>query len=485
MIKINDDIRYNVPDDMISLMDYVCQAGYTAWLVGGCVRDMARQQIPDDFDIATDARPDEIIRLFPRHALTGYEHGTITVFWHKWKIEMTTLRTETDYRDSRRPGQVNFHGDLQSDLARRDFTINSMAWNPEQGLIDLFGGLNDLRQKKLRCVGDPASRFSEDALRMLRAVRFSVVLGFKPESDLLHAAVTHSHLISRLSRERIWTELKRIATGACTEQISAYSDTGVIRQALGSVLGKQADDSRLCLYLGRYGGTDLRQEQIVPVYLMMLEMASDDSDKTAEKHEERILEKYLTAYRHQAYRRQIKETLIRKGRLSRTEASWTAAVFYWMYLSHDLMKSMQLDEAAAKTESPASNRLKNDLIKRLSLLYREVGQSKEMLMTLVNGAQSLYMKFARLSGHDDAAAKDERAVYFFRLQHILDQLNINQTPLSVLDLAVNGQDLMKAGLSQGPEIQQALNKLLAHVIDCPEDNKRLKLLEWYKNLSDI
>ena len=484
-----DNISSTVPGDIIKMMEYVSQSGYTAWLVGGCVRDMARQQCPDDFDMTTDARPDDIIRLFPHHALTGYEHGTITVFWHKRKIEITTLRTEADYSDSRRPGQVAFHGDLESDLARRDFTINSMAWRPDQGLIDLFGGLEDLGQKRLRCVGDPASRFSEDALRMLRAVRFSMVLGFEPESDLLHAAASHSNLISRLSRERIWTELKRLAVGAYHEVISMYSGTGVVRQALYSVLGKKADDGRLCFYLGRYSGPALRQEQIVPFYIIILGMASGYAGGAPVQHDTCNLEMCLKDYSHEPYRRQVRQQLISESRLSRTEASLTTAVLYWMHLVFGLMKHMQRDAAVQNGGRHRHDLIKQDtsqkLVSSLVLLCRETRKSKEALLLFAQQTLSLFSRFLSLHASDDKGTESrllENAAY---INQMLDQVRISQIPLSFADLAVSGEDLISIGLSQGPEIQQALNTMLAHAIDFPEDNQRFKLINWYKNLMDI
>ena len=159
--------------------------GFSAYAVGGCVRDSLSGSTPEDYDVATSAKPEEVKNLFPKTFDTGIKHGTVTVLCEKNAIEVTTYRTESEYTGNRRPSSVAFVDDINLDLARRDFTINAMAYNPRTGLVDPYGGSGDLKRGIIRCVGDANERFCEDALRMLRAIRFSCRLGFEICDDTI------------------------------------------------------------------------------------------------------------------------------------------------------------------------------------------------------------------------------------------------------------------------------------------------------------
>ena len=187
-----DTIR--LPHDAYRLLQTLRAAGHSAYVVGGCVRDSLLGRLPGDWDICTSARPDEMKALFcsQRLILTGEKHGTVAVILHGKPYEMTTYRLDGSYRDHRHPDNVQFVDDLAADLARRDFTINAMAYAPGEGVIDLYGGRSDLAARVVRCVGTPADRFAEDALRILRALRFSAKLGFALDPATAAAAVAGS-----------------------------------------------------------------------------------------------------------------------------------------------------------------------------------------------------------------------------------------------------------------------------------------------------
>ncbi|MFN2520760.1 MAG: CCA tRNA nucleotidyltransferase [Candidatus Limnocylindria bacterium] len=204
-------LRLRVPKDVASVLDRVTAAGFEAFVVGGCVRDAIRGIEPKDWDIATSALPDDVQRIFPRSLYTN-RFGTVIVRVAGHEIQVTTYRVEADYGDRRRPDAVAFTGDLTRDLSRRDFTMNAMAWRPagEGQLVDPFGGRSDLERRLIRAVGDPDERFSEDALRMLRAVRFATVLGFEIEGATAAAIARNADLARYLSGERIQQELVRI-----------------------------------------------------------------------------------------------------------------------------------------------------------------------------------------------------------------------------------------------------------------------------------
>lgn len=202
-----------IPSFAAEILRRLEAAGFEAWLVGGCVRDLLRGELPHDYDIATAARPEEVAAVFDRTAPTGVRYGTTTVFCGGGQAEVTTFRGESGYSDGRRPDRVRFGTDLKADLARRDFTVNAMALHPDRGLRDPYGGQSDLHTRVIRAVGDPARRFGEDALRILRAYRFAARLGFAVEPATLAAARAGMGLTARLSGERIRAELEAILLG--------------------------------------------------------------------------------------------------------------------------------------------------------------------------------------------------------------------------------------------------------------------------------
>lgn len=203
-----------MPEACRQIIDRLKENGHRAYAVGGCVRDALLGQQPHDWDITTSALPQQILALFPEYPVieTGLQHGTVTLVINHEPFEITTFRIDGDYSDGRHPDSVRFTASIEEDLARRDFTINAMAYNDEDGLIDPFGGRDDLAQKQIRCVGDPERRFSEDALRLFRAVRFSAVLGFSIHSDTLRALHRLSPTITLVAKERIFSELKKTLT---------------------------------------------------------------------------------------------------------------------------------------------------------------------------------------------------------------------------------------------------------------------------------
>lgn len=205
--KYHNNLIINMPSDVKYIINTLISHGYEAYSVGGCVRDSILGKTPKDWDITTSATPTEIKSLFSRTIDTGIKHGTVTVMIKNTGYEVTTYRIDGTYRDGRHPAQVTFTDSLREDLRRRDFTINAMAYNDITGIVDCFGGMIDLKLKVIRCVGNPLERFSEDALRMLRAVRFSASLDFSLETSTMEAIISLAPSISKVSRERIQAEL--------------------------------------------------------------------------------------------------------------------------------------------------------------------------------------------------------------------------------------------------------------------------------------
>ena len=213
-----------IPKEIQFIIDTLVKNGFEAYLVGGCVRDMLMDIPPHDYDITTSAPPEAILTLFEKTVPTGIKHGTVTVINGGIAAEVTTYRADGDYTDHRRPKSVTFVKSLKEDLARRDFTVNAIAYNKTKGVKDFFGGIKDINNKILRAVGEPKKRFREDALRILRLFRFASVLEFTPEKETLNAALKCAPLLESISAERISSELRKAINGKKPAALKPLTD---------------------------------------------------------------------------------------------------------------------------------------------------------------------------------------------------------------------------------------------------------------------
>ena len=220
-------MHISIPKHASDIIKTLSSHGYEAFVVGGCVRDSILGKEPADWDITTSALPEQVKALFPRTIDTGLKHGTVTIMMDKIGYEVTTYRIDGTYEDHRRPNDVTFTSSLREDLMRRDFTINAMAYNEEKGLVDLFGGIQDLNDRIIRCVGNPTERFDEDALRMFRAVRFAGQLNFNIEKGTLAAIEAQHAFLKDVSAERIQIELLKLLISGHPEMIRAAYETGL------------------------------------------------------------------------------------------------------------------------------------------------------------------------------------------------------------------------------------------------------------------
>ena len=220
-------MEMRLPRFVVEIIDRLESLGYEAYAVGGCVRDTLLGREPEDWDITTSAKPEAVKKAFDRTIDTGIEHGTVTVMKNHVGYEVTTYRIDGEYEDNRHPKQVSFTGNLVDDLERRDFTINAMAYNPKTGLVDAFDGTGDLKRRIIRCVGDPDKRFDEDALRMLRAVRFSGQLQFTIEEKTRQAIVERAEHLQNISAERIRVEMTKLLISKDSGQLREAVDTGM------------------------------------------------------------------------------------------------------------------------------------------------------------------------------------------------------------------------------------------------------------------
>ena len=221
-----------IPKAAQHIIEVLQNNGYEAYVVGGCVRDTLLGRLPKDWDITTSALPQQVKSLFPRTIDTGIQHGTVTIMIDKEGYEVTTYRIDGDYEDGRHPKEVTFTPSLLEDLKRRDFTINAMAYNDTYGLVDLFGGRQDLEDKRICCVGNPVERFNEDALRMMRAVRFAAQLGFTIEENTFFAIKQLVQNLRKISAERIQVELSKTLISDHPEFFKQMYESGITKVVL-------------------------------------------------------------------------------------------------------------------------------------------------------------------------------------------------------------------------------------------------------------
>lgn len=241
-------MRIDLPNPVKEILSRLRKQNFEAYIVGGCVRDSILGKSPEDWDITTNARPDEIIKLFPKTLETGLKHGTVTVILNRIAYEVTTFRIDGKYSDGRHPDQVKFTKKLYEDLRRRDFTINAMAYAEETGLEDKFGGMKDLKDKVIRCVGEARERFMEDALRMLRAIRFSAQLDFSIAEETRRAITELSLHIQKVSKERIFVELTKLLISANPEKVEDIFCLGLASNIVDGFEEIKQEDCQALVY---------------------------------------------------------------------------------------------------------------------------------------------------------------------------------------------------------------------------------------------
>ena len=435
-----------LPESVQFCLDELENRGFAAYLVGGCVRDHFLGLQPHDFDICTDALPEQIEGVFENFplVLAGKKHGTVGVVTASGVVEITTFRTEGPYRDSRHPDWVKFVGDVRDDLARRDFTVNAMAWSPTRGLADPFGGREDLKKGILRAVGKPEDRFSEDALRILRGVRFSVRFSLTPEEETRVAMENLSPLMENLARERVFDELCKLLPLVSAEDLLRW------RTVLGAVI-----------------------PELVPTF---------DFDQRSPHHA-------YDLYTHIAH--------VTAGVPADLPLRWAA-------LLHDVGKipTFTVDEngrghfyghAGVSAEMAnhilrrlkAPNKLREQVVTLIDKhMTRLEPQRKPLRRVLGRLGEEIVLGLLVLQEADmgsKGTGKAEEMEQFPRIREEIRLILEENACLRLKDLAVNGRDLMQLGY-EGKAIGEALNELLAQVLDEKLPNEKDALLAFLRQV---
>lgn len=438
--------RIALPEEVKGIINILTQKGYEAYAVGGCVRDSLLGREPEDWDITTSALPVQVKELFRRTIDTGIQHGTVTVMLGKKGYEVTTYRIDGDYEDSRHPKKVEFTSDLILDLERRDFTINAMAYNDEKGIVDAFDGIGDLRKGIIRCVGRAADRFGEDALRILRAVRFSAQLGFSIEEETAKAAGELAGSLERISKERIHTELNKMLKSGHPEYFLLADELGIMKI-------------------------------ILPEYHAMSRQQKEFAGRMAARCALRLPERYAAML------------LFAAGAAGRGDVSAGKGAWEGILLRENDSLSEELVKGVLK-----SLKLDNDTINTAGALVRwcgvELTGQEGRLRHIIHDAGPerilRIMEFRRAyeQTRQDMAPKEEGIRECLRrterqlegCREILDRGDC----VTLKGLAVTGRDLMAAGVPAGKELGDTLERLLDLVLDDPglnEKDKLLKLIE--------
>lgn len=430
-----------IPSDIIKVLKHLNTAGYKAYIVGGCVRDSFMGKEPHDWDITTDASPEQIKEVFSdfRTIDTGIQHGTVTVICNHTPVEITTFRIDGEYTDNRHPDSVEFTKDIKADLARRDFTINAIAYNPQEGIIDPFGGVEDIKNKIIRCVGSADKRFNEDALRILRAIRFSSVLGFEIEKETSESLIKNENLISGIAVERISSELLKLLTGQNVHSVlhNYKSVFAVFIPELKLQFGFKQYGKKHAYDV--WGHTALTVANIENDPILRLTMLLHDTGKIATHA---LDENGNSTFKnHAAVGGVIAENILRRLRLSN---EYIKTVSYLVSV-HD--KDVPLTKIQVKE------------------YLREMSEENFIRLLKIRRAD----RSALSKDYRDISAELVLAYGSF------SEVITNGEPYRLAHLAIKGNDIKK--MFPAKEIGDKLNALLDFVIREPERNNKTDLIE--------
>lgn len=447
-------ITIDLPEKVKFIIDTITAAGYEAFAVGGCIRDSILGRNPADWDITTSAKPEQVKALFPKTFDTGIQHGTITVLLEKEGFEVTTYRIDGEYEDSRHPKEVVFTSNLVEDLKRRDFTINAMAYNETVGLVDEFGGLEDIDKGVVKCVGVAKERFSEDALRIMRAIRFSAQLGYEIEENTKQAIIELAHTLRNISAERIQVELVKLLCSPHPDYLKMMYDTGVTRVVLPEFDRCMETPQVHPHHMYDVGThtlvalTHIPADKVLRLAILFHDMGKPE---TLQVDGEGITH----FHGHQVVSSEMAKVILRRLRFDNDTISKVTRLVEF----HDYGNGVKPTKTIVRR---AVHRIGEDIFPMLAAVRRA-----DVL------AQSEYMRKEKLDLIED-------------WQHLYDEIVADKECVSLKTLAVTGSDLIAEGMKPGKEIGEVLQALLQYVLDNPDKNQKDILITYFKeNLHKI
>lgn len=440
-----------LPEKVKFILDTLHCAGYEAYAVGGCVRDSILGRNPDDWDITTSAQPLQVKALFRRTIDTGIQHGTVTVLLQKEGFEVTTYRIDGEYEDSRHPKEVIFTSNLAEDLKRRDFTINAMAYNEEEGIIDLFDGMGDIERGMIRAVGMAKERFSEDALRMMRAVRFAAQLGYRIEEETEEAIKELAPNLQNISAERIQVELIKLIVSPHPDKLRVMYDTGVTKVILPEfdrMMETEQNNPHHCYSVGEHTLHSLlyvEPDKVLRLSMLFHDMGKPETKTTDEKGVDHF-------HGHAVISSELSKKILRRLKFDNdTIAKVSRTVLY-----HDYKMAL-----TAKSVRRGIHKVGEDIFPNLfAVKYADIC------------AQSMFRR-------------EEKLAELSELKQIYEEIQEKKQCVSLKDLAINGSDLIAMGRKPGKEIGVILGQLLEAVLEEPELNTKEKLTEYMKRTGEF
>ncbi len=453
-----------MPDGVKHIIKTLEDAGFEAYAVGGCVRDCLLNRVPADWDITTSALPEEVKQLFRRTVDTGIKHGTVTVLLKEAgrleSYEVTTYRIDGVYEDGRHPKEVSFSKSLEEDLKRRDFTINAMAWHPERGIVDLFNGREDLKDRIIRCVGDPYERFSEDALRMMRAVRFAAQLKGSIDEGTAAAAKELSANIEKVSAERIRVEVEKLLVSAEPYKFKLFYEYGLTEYFLpefNACMETTQETPHHCYTVGEH---TLHSLENIDCGALKEEIGED-------AFPEALKFLRISMLLHDVAKPLMK-TMDDKG--------------VCHFKGHP-KKSAEMADTILK-------RLKydNDTINRVKKLIEfhddRTEADRRLLRRFINraGREAFPLVFYVQEADVKAQSmykREEKLERIYRIHELWKEIEEQAECVTLSQLSVKGADLIAAGISPGPAMGEKLNEMLNDVLEYPEHNTKEYLLEKY------
>lgn len=436
-------MRIEIPAKANQIINCLTKAGYEAYVVGGCVRDAILGRSAADWDITTNARPEQVKALFSRTVDTGIQHGTVTVLLGREGFEVTTYRIDGEYRDGRHPAEVIFTPSLLEDLKRRDFTINAMAYNETEGLIDAFDGMGDLKRGSVRCVGDPRERFTEDALRILRAVRFSAQLNFGIEENTRQALTSFASSLTRISAERIQTELVKLLTSEHPEVFRTLYETGITAAILpefDACMKMPQNHPHHCCCVGEHLLLALQSIEADKV-LRLSALLHDIGKPTTHIRDEQGVDHF---HGHGDVGAEMAGCILRRLKFDND----TIYRVKHLVLVHDYLQIPLTLRGVRRAVVRIGREHFSDYLKlrQADIMAQNLSMQKEKLEALAT------------------------------LKGLYEQILKERNCLSLKELAVTGSDLIEGGLEPGPKLGEILKKLLELVIEHPEYNTKEYLL---------
>ncbi len=445
----NSSRKIRIPTPAAKVLDRLHELGYEACVVGGCVRDSLLGEKPQDWDITTSATPDQVREAFPRTIDTGIAHGTVTVRMDGESLEVTTYRIDGAYADHRHPDQVRFTGSLWEDLKRRDFTINAMAYNERDGLIDLFHGVQDLENGIVRCVGEAKDRFTEDALRIFRAVRFCAKLGFELDPATKEAALQLAPSLKYVSAERIRMELEKLLVSPHPERIRLAWECGITKVILpefDAMMDAVQNNAHHRITVGEH--TIRTMCAIAPDRVLRLVMLLHDSGKP------------------------VCQTIDENG------------IFH--YHGHAAPGAVIAEKVCERLKyDRETQRIVVRLIRNHSLYPELTGEG--VRRAVVQIGEDLFERFLQVKRADisgqNPEVQEKKFHYMDEVEEIYRGILARGDCLNLHTLAVSGDDLIAAGIPKGKEVGRILNVLLEEVLTDPEKNERAVLLNRCRELS--